>query len=323
MTVFQQHRKNQKVLALSGGVGGAKLALGLSHCLNKEQLTIVANTADDFEHLGLNICPDLDTLMYTLAGINDTEKGWGLADETWQGLKALKQLGGDTWFQLGDKDLATHLLRTQLMAQGKSLSEVTIQLCRQLGVEATVLPMTNDPVRTIIETAAGDLAFQHYFVRERCVPAIAGFHFEGVNNANPQPEFLDLLRSDSLTATVICPSNPFVSVQPFLSMPAVCEALMQRTAPVVAVSPIVAGMAIKGPAAKMMQELSMPSTAYAVAKYYGDLLDGFVIDESDAFQVEAIEALGIKVLVTPTIMKSLQDRIDLAQQVLAFSQSLV
>lgn len=315
--------EHQKVLALSGGVGGAKLALGLSHCVRAEQLTVVANTADDFVHLGLSICPDLDTLMYTLAGINDTEKGWGLAGETWQGLNALKQLGGETWFQLGDKDIATHLLRTQLLAQGKNLSEVTAQLCRQLGVSLTVLPMSNDPVRTIIETAHGDLAFQHYFVRERCAPAITGFHFEGVTEARPQAEFLKLLHSDDLAATIICPSNPFVSVQPFLSLPEVCEALMQRTAPVVAVSPIVAGLAIKGPAAKMMQELSMPSTAYAVAKYYGDLLDGFVIDESDTFQVEAIEALGIKVLVAPTIMKSLQDRIDLAQQVLQFSQSLV
>ncbi len=315
--------QNRKILALSGGVGGAKLALGLKHYLPAEQLTVVANTADDFQHLGLSISPDLDTVMYTLAGLNDTEKGWGLAGETWNGLASLEHLGGDTWFQLGDKDLATHLLRTQLLAQGKTLSEVTAMLCPRIDAGIEVLPMSDDPVRTMIETAAGDLSFQHYFVRDRCAPVVTGFRFEGIETAQAQPQFLQLLGSESLAATVICPSNPFVSVEPMLLLPGVRAALKQSRAPVVAVSPIVAGMAIKGPAAKMMKELSMPASATAVAQYYGDLLDGFVIDESDAFQVEAIEALGIKTLVVPTIMKSLQDRIDLAQQVVRFSQTLV
>lgn len=314
--------QNQKVLALSGGVGGAKLALGLKHYLSADQLTVVANTADDFEHLGLSISPDLDTLMYTLAGLNDTEKGWGLADETWNGLAALETLGGDTWFRLGDKDIATHLLRTQLLAQDKSLTEVTAELCLRLGSGVQLLPMSDDPVRTMIKTAGGELTFQHYFVRERCAPAVTGFRFESIERAQMQADFLQLLHSDSLAATVICPSNPFVSVKPMLSLPGVREALKQSSAPLIAVSPIVANMAIKGPAAKMMQELSMPTSATAVAQYYGDLLDGFVIDESDAFQVETIEALGIKTLVAPTIMNSLQDRIDLAQQVVQFSQSL-
>lgn len=315
--------ESKKILALSGGVGGAKLALGLKHCLPAEQLTLVANTADDFEHLGLSISPDLDTVMYTLAGLNDTEKGWGLAGESWSGLAALETLGGDTWFQLGDKDLATHLQRTQQLTQGKTLTEVTAQLCARLDAGVHLLPMSDDPVRTMIETAEGDLAFQHYFVRERCVPAVTGFRFEGIDSAQPQPEFLQLLQSDGLAAVVICPSNPFVSVEPMLSLPGVRDALKQGRAPVIAISPIVAGLAIKGPAAKMMQELSMPASAQAVASYYGDLLDGFVIDERDAAQAEAIESLGIKVLVTQTVMTDLSDKIDLAQQVINFSRSFL
>jgi len=315
--------KNKKILALSGGVGGAKLALGLKHYLPADQLTVVANTADDFEHLGLSISPDLDTVMYTLAGLNDTDKGWGLAGESWNGLAALERLGGDTWFQLGDQDLATHLLRTQALAQGKTLTEVTELLSQSLNAGVRLLPMSDDPVRTMIETAKGELSFQHYFVRDRCAPAVSGFRFEGIETAKAQTEFIQLLQSDELAAVVICPSNPFVSVEPMLSLPGVRAALKQSRAPVVAVSPIVAGMAIKGPAAKMMQELSMPASAQAVANYYGDLLDGFVIDESDAFQAEAIEALGIKTLVTPTIMNDLGDRIDLAQQVVKFSASLL
>jgi len=314
---------NKKILALSGGVGGAKLALGLKHYLPAGQLTVVANTADDFEHLGLSISPDLDTVMYTLAGLNDTEKGWGLAGESWSGLAALERLGGDTWFQLGDQDLATHLLRTQALAQGKTLTEVTELLSQGLNAGVRLLPMSDDPVRTMIETATGELSFQHYFVRDRCAPAVTGFRFEGIETAKAQTEFLQLLQGDELAAVVVCPSNPFVSVEPMLSLPGVRAALKQSRAPVVAVSPIVAGMAIKGPAAKMMQELSMPASAQAVANYYGDLLDGFVIDESDAFQAEAIEALGIKTLVTPTIMNDLGDRIDLAQQVVKFSASLL
>jgi len=314
--------KNKKILALSGGVGGAKLALGLKHYLAAGELTVVANTADDFEHLGLSISPDLDTVMYTLAGLNDTEKGWGLASESWNGLAALERLGGDTWFQLGDKDIATHLMRSQALAQGKTLSDVTALLSQRLNAGVNLLPMSDDPVRTMIDTASGELSFQHYFVRDRCAPAVTGIRFEGIEAAQPQSEFLKLLQGDELAAVVICPSNPFVSVEPMLSLPGVRAALRQCSAPVVAVSPIVAGIAIKGPAAKMMQELSMPASAQAVARYYGDLLDGFIIDDSDAFQAEAIEALGIKTLVTPTIMTGLRDRIDLAQQVIKFSTSL-
>lgn len=315
--------KAKKILALSGGVGGAKLALGLSHCLATEELKIVANTGDDFIHLGLNISPDLDTVMYTLAGVSNAEQGWGLAGETWQGLAALQQLGCDTWFQLGDKDLATHIVRTHLLRKGLTLSEVTDRLCRSLGVHSQLLPMSDDPVMTIVETNEGDLPFQHYFVRERCRPVVRSFRYDGVGVARPQTEFVSLMRADSLAAIVICPSNPFVSVAPILALRGVREAIRQCSAPVIAVSPIVAGAALKGPAAKMMQELSLKVTAFSVAEYYGDLLDGFVIDNQDAAQASAIEdELGIRTLVTTTIMRTLQDRIDLASQVIQFSDQL-
>ncbi len=309
----------QKILAVSGGVGGAKLAHGLAAILSSEQLSIVVNTADDFEHLGLSISPDLDTIMYTLAGLNDSQRGWGLCDESWQAMSALEQLGGENWFRLGDKDLATHLLRSQALARGQSLSEVTANLCNQLGIAHTVLPMSDDPVRTIVETDQGNMAFQHYFVREQCAPAVRSIHFEGVTNARPHADLLELLQSADLAATIICPSNPFVSVSPLLQLPGLHQAMIDSSAPVIAVSPIVAGMAIKGPTAKMMRELDMPVTATAVADYYGDLLDGFVIDESDRDHAEIIRSLGVAVLVVPTIMKTEQDRIDLAEQVLNFS----
>jgi len=322
MLATQQLVHGQKVLALSGGVGGAKLALGLSKVLTPEQLTIVANTADDFEHLGLAISPDLDTVMYTLAGLNDQQRGWGLAGESWQAMSALQQLGGDSWFQLGDKDLATHIVRSQALARGETLSEVTASLCDRLGIAHPILPMSDDPVRTLVDTDQGSLAFQHYFVREQCAPAVKGFHFDGVDSALPHPRLLELLQDPSLAATVICPSNPFVSVSPLLQLAGVRQAMIDSTAAVIAVSPIVAGLAIKGPAAKMMQELNMPVTATAVAEYYGELLDGFVIDESDRDQTEVIGALGVSVLVVPTVMKSLQDRINLAEQVLSFAEQL-
>ncbi|GMG88367.1 2-phospho-L-lactate transferase [Biformimicrobium ophioploci] len=318
-----QFSSESRVLALTGGVGGAKLCLGLAHCLAGEQLCIVANTADDFEHLGLNICPDLDTVMYTLAGLSDREKGWGLAGESWNCLSALEAAGGETWFLLGDKDIATHLVRTGMMNAGRSLSEATAKLCKQLGLNVSLLPMSDDPVRTMVQTAGGELPFQEYFVRERCAPEVSGFRFDGLEKARPQPEFLRTVEDSALRAIIICPSNPFVSVEPIISLPGIREGMASSQAPVIAVSPIVAGMAIKGPAAKMMQELSMPSSALAVAEYYGNLLDGFVIDERDWAQAEAIERLGISVLVVPTIMNSLQGRIELAEQVLEFSHSLM
>ncbi len=313
-----------RCLALSGGVGGAKLALGLSRVVPPEALTIVCNTADDFDHLGLRVCPDLDTVMYTLAGISNRVTGWGQAHETWSFLEALSQLGGETWFRLGDRDLATHVERTRRLRTGESLTAVTDALCRPLGIEATVLPMSDDPVRTVVGTPDGELSFQHYFVRDRCAPAVTGFRFEGVDAARPAPDFLAALKDDAMAAIVICPSNPFVSVDPVLALPGVEVALRSTRAPVIAVSPIVGGAAIKGPAAKMMTELRMPVTAAAVARHYLDrsLLDGFVVDHADTAEAAEIEGAGLPTLVTGTVMESLADRERLAREVLDFARSI-
>ena len=281
---------NSKFLAISGGVGGAKLALGLARVLRPEQLTVVANTADDFEHLGLHIAPDLDTVMYTLAGLNNTEQGWGLAGETWRFLDALERLGGENWFRLGDMDLATHLYRSECMRRGESLTEVTAGLCDRLGVQAGLIPMTDDPVRTVVHTDQGELAFQHYFVREQCRPAVSGFHFDGIERARPQAQMLDLLTDPALAAIILCPSNPFVSIDPVLQLPGLRKAIVHSGAPVIAVSPIVGGIALKGPAAKMMSELGLRVSAEAVAAHYKGLVNTFVLDEGDAKLAPAIEA---------------------------------
>jgi len=311
------------ILALSGGVGGAKLALGLSKLLAPQQLSIVANTADDFEHLGLSISPDLDTVMYTLAGINNQQQGWGLAGESWNAMTALKTLGAESWFNLGDRDLATHLSRSQMLAKGDSLSTITRYLCSQLGVSHAVIPMSDDPVRTRLQTDQGNLAFQEYFVREQCRPAISDYCFEGIEQAQPANDFIELLGSERLKAIIICPSNPFVSVQPILALPGVRQAMKASRAPVIAISPIVAGIAIKGPAAKMMAELGMPATATAVAQYYGDLLDGFVLDGSDHDLAETISTAQLQVHCTASIMTTLEERIALASKVLSFAQQLI
>jgi LPPG:FO 2-phospho-L-lactate transferase len=311
-------------LAITGGVGGAKLALGLSRRLQPEKLTIVANTGDDFEHLGLDICPDLDTVMYTLANLSDKETGWGQAEETWQFLAALGQLGGDTWFSLGDRDLATHVVRTRERAKGKSLSVVTRELCQALNIKHSLVPMSDDPVATLIHCQSGEvLAFQHYFVRDQCQPAINGYSFSGIGSASRCAEFTRALQDPELGSIILCPSNPFVSVAPVLDLDDTADRMAQQAAPVIAVSPIVAGVALKGPAAKMMAELKMPSTALGVAEYYVDrypgLLDAIVLDIADAKQATAVEALGLQALVVKTVMTSLQDREQLADDVLTFA----
>jgi LPPG:FO 2-phospho-L-lactate transferase len=316
-----------KILALSGGVGGAKLALGLAQVVPSDALTVVVNTGDDFEHLGLKVCPDLDTLMYTLSGLANQTLGWGQQDETWQFLDALKRLGGDTWFGLGDRDLATHVHRTALLAQGDSLSAVTAGLMRSLGVLTQVVPMTDDSVATLIHCQNGEtLSFQHYFVRDRCEPLIKGISFQGIETARRAPEFEQLIAYGDLSQIIICPSNPFVSVAPILDLAETWKALKAADCPVVLVSPIVAGMALKGPAAKMMTELKMPSTALAVAQFYADtypgLVDGFVLDEADAVSAEAVSALGLTPLVTQTVMRNLNDKQALAEAVLRFSNEL-
>jgi LPPG:FO 2-phospho-L-lactate transferase len=313
---------SRRVIALSGGVGGAKLAWGLAQMLSPEELAIVCNTGDDFEHLGLPICPDLDTVMYTLAGLSNAEQGWGLEGESWRTLEALRRLGGETWFRLGDTDLATHLQRGKRLREGATLARVTAELCTALGVAHPVWPMTDDPVRTIVRTAGGELAFQHYFVREQCRPAVRGFRFDGIEAARPQGGIVEALATGGVEAIVICPSNPFVSVDPILSLPGLRDAIAASEAPVVAVSPIVGGEAIKGPAAKMMAELGMPVTALAVARHYQGLARGMIVDVADAAQAGAVEALGMRVLVTQTVMRTPDDKAKLAQEALSFARRI-
>jgi LPPG:FO 2-phospho-L-lactate transferase len=302
------------VLALSGGIGGAKLALGLYRTLPPGALTVVANTGDDFEHLGLSVSPDLDTLLYTLAGIDNPETGWGRSGETWTFMAALEGLGGETWFKLGDGDLATHIERTRRLAAGESLSQITDDFRHRLGISARLLPMTDDRVRTRLLTPEGWLDFQDYFVRRQCAPAVQEIAFAGANTARPHPDFLVALANQNLRMVVICPSNPFISIDPILSLPGMRDALRACPAPVVAVSPIIGGKAVKGPTAKMMAELGLPAGAAAVARHYGDVLDRFVIDEADAAEMAN---LGLPATSTRTLMETLADREALARVVLA------
>jgi LPPG:FO 2-phospho-L-lactate transferase len=305
-----------RVIALSGGIGGAKLALGLYRTLPADCLMVVCNTGDDFEHLGLAISPDLDTVLYTLAGIANPETGWGRAGETWTFMQALEQLGGETWFRLGDADLATHVERTRRRAAGESLSAIVNDFRWRLGVRAEVAPMCDEPVRTMVHTEDGVLAFQRYFVERRCAPKVAGFEFRGAGAARPSPPLALALARDGLEAVVICPSNPFISIDPILAVPGMRAALAACRAPVVAVSPIIGGRAIKGPTAKMMAELGMPASARAVAAHYGGLLDGFVLDIADADQAATID---LPCLAARTLMASEDDKRRLAAEVLSFA----
>ena len=306
------------VLALTGGVGGAKLALGLARVLTPDEVVFVVNTGDDFEHFGLPICPDLDTLVYTLAGLASDSAGWGREDETWRFMETLERLGGETWFRVGDRDLALHVRRRALLAAGLGLTAATAALASSLNVQHPVLPMTDDPVRTRVLTPEGPLAFQHYFVRDRCRPTALGFEFAGAAKArlNPRIPFADL------TAVVICPSNPFVSVDPILAVPGMTDALQAANVPVVAVTPIVGGKAIKGPTAKMMRELAIPTTAEAVARHYREFIDGFILDEEDAAAEPAVAHLGIATHVAQTVMRTLEDRVALAHTALDFAAAL-
>lgn len=308
-----------RVVALSGGVGGAKLALGLSRVLPADELLVVANTGDDFEHLGLSISPDLDTLMYVLAGLDDRKRGWGRRDETWGFMAALAALGGETWFQLGDGDLATHIERTRRLAAGESLSAVTTDFCRRLDIATRIVPMTDDRVRTRLRTSEGWLDFQDYFVRRRCEPKVVQLRYDGAPNARPHSEAIAALHDAGLRAVIICPSNPFISIAPILSVPGMREALAACHAPVVAVSPIIGGHAVKGPTAKMMSELGISVTAAAVARHYGDLIDGYVLDHADA---ACAATLGISATIAHTLMERIEDRDRLARDVLAAADRL-
>jgi len=307
------------VLALSGGVGGAKLALGLYRVLPPDTLTIVANSGDDFAHLGLAISPDLDTLLYTLSGNDNPELGWGRRAETWTFMAALEALGGATWFRLGDGDLATHIERTRRLGAGEKLSSITDDFRRRLGIAARLVPMSDDPVRTRLHTlpsssSGGWLDFQDYFVRLRCEPVIDRLDFAGAADARPYPDILAALADPALRAVVICPSNPFISIDPILAVPGIRAALRACATPVVAVSPIIGGKAVKGPTAKMMAELGLPVDAAAVAHHYRDVLDLYIADEEDAVAVADLE---IPVVLARTLMQSLTDREALARTVLA------
>ena len=301
------------ILALSGGVGGAKLALGLSHVVPPEDLLIVANTGDDFEHLGLSISPDLDTLMYALAGLDNQTLGWGRRDETWSFMETLAALGGPSWFRLGDRDLAVHVERTRRRNAGESLTEVTQAFWRALGIAPRGIPMSDDPVRTRVLADTGWLDFQDYFVGQQCRPVVRELAFHGADTARPHPDFIAALTNPSLEAVVICPSNPFISIEPILALPGVRDAMRACNAPIIAVSPIIAGQAVKGPTAKMMTELGMVPSSAAVAARYGDLLDTIILDSGDAAEVDDIDC---RVLLAPTLMKTLDDKIGLARLVL-------
>ena len=304
-------------LAITGGVGGAKLALGLSHVLGPEAVAFAVNTGDDFEHLGFSISPDIDTLTYTLADLANKKEGWGRADETWAFMAAMERLGGETWFRLGDRDLALHTFRSDLLRDGCTLTEVTGRIAERLGIRHQILPMTDQPVRTTVLSDNGPLSFQHYFVRDRCRPFVSGFEFQGAANAQLNPAIAKLL--PQLKGIIICPSNPFVSVDPLLSIGDTRALLTDLPVPVVAVSPIVGGQAIKGPTAKMMAELNMPSSAETIAAHYGELINGFILDEQDA---ELHGSLEVPTVVTQTVMVTLADRIALAQSTLEFLRAL-
>jgi len=301
------------IIALSGGVGGAKLALGLSRVLPPEDLLVVVNTGDDFEHLGLSISPDIDTVMYTLAGLANRELGWGRHDETWSFMETMEALGGETWFRLGDRDVALHVERTRRLRRGESLSAVTNALAAKMGIPQRIVPMSDDPIRTRLLTGDGWLDFQEYFVHRRCEPVVSQLEFHGAATARPHPEFMAALADPRLQAVVICPSNPFISVEPILAIPGVRDAMANCAAPVIAVSPIIAGRAVKGPTAKMMTELGLDPSAGTVAQRYSDLLDGYVIDHADMSEVVSIDA---RVMLAQTLMTTIEDREALARTVL-------
>lgn len=305
------------ILALAGGVGGAKLANGFAQTLGSDDLVVVVNTGDDFEHLGMHISPDLDTVMYTLAGINNRELGWGIAGETWKFMVALEDLGGETWFRLGDRDMATHVQRTLALKRGESLSAVTLQLCKSLGIRHSVVPMSDQPVRTVVHTTDGSMAFQEYFVHRRAQPVVRRLEFVGAVEAKPSAEFLAALNHRKLSAIVICPSNPYLSIAPILEVSGVRKFLSARRVPLIAVSPIVGGKALKGPAAKIMAELGKEPSAVEVARWYGNLIDALVIDSSDVELATKIAALGIRPIVCDTVMRNAGDQAALAGRILA------
>jgi len=307
-----------RYLALSGGVGGAKLVAGLAQVLPAESLIVAVNIGDDFEHLGLTICPDFDTVLYTLAGLVHPQQGWGRADDSWGVLEEIRRLGGDSWFALGDRDIALHLLRHQLLQQGLTLSQASAELSRRLGVAIAVVPVSDHPVRTIVATDRGPLAFQDYFVRLRCEPQVRSLEFQGAASAPLAPAVRAALESPDLAGVILCPSNPYLSVAPMLAVTQLRDCLRELTVPVVAVSPIVAGEAIKGPTAKIMRELGVQPTAGVIADLYADFVDAVVVDTADA----ALAATDARFVVAPTVMKTSEQKAALARDCLALINRL-
>jgi LPPG:FO 2-phospho-L-lactate transferase len=309
-------------LLLTGGVGGAKLALGLDRILPPGALTVIVNTGDDFSHLGLAVSPDLDTLMYTLGGVVNADTGWGRRDDTWSFMAALEELGGETWFRLGDRDLATHVERTRRLAAGESLSAITADFCRRLGIGSRILPMSDSTVATRVATSAGELSFQDYFVRRRAEPVVTAIEYAGAADAAPPAAALRALADPRLRGILIAPSNPWLSIGPILAVPALREALGATAVPVVAVSPLVGGRALKGPTAKLMIELGLAATSATIAQHYREILDGLILDLVDAGDTAAVEEQGVTAAVTSTVMQSLYDRQQLARFALDFAARL-
>ncbi len=300
-----------KIAALAGGVGASKFLLGLTRAIDPRSLTIIVNTGDDISLHGLEISPDLDIVTYTLAGVVNPQTGWGIKQDTFCALEGLAGYGGQDWFHLGDRDLATHIFRTGRLRCGESLSEVTDTIRRELGVQSRILPMSDRPVRTAIETARGRIHFQEYLVKQRAKPVVRGIRFEGSKTARPAPGVLDALRdADSI---VICPSNPLISIGPILAIRGVREALSKRRESVVAICPIVGGRSLKGPSDRMMREMGFESSALGVARLYRDFCGTILIDQADESERAAIEALGVRAVAGPTVMLTLRDKIRLAR----------
>lgn len=308
-----------KVLTLSGGVGGAKLCQGIDTLLPAGAQTVLVNTGDDFHHYGLRICPDIDTVLYTLAGLANGELGWGRSDESWHFMATLESLGGETWFRLGDRDLALHAERTRRLAAGESLSAIAHGFAARLGVTSRILPMSDEPVATHVETDDGWLDFQHYFVRDQCRPRVKSLHFAGAATATPAAALAPALADPDLAAILIAPSNPWLSIDPILAIPGMKTVLRDAGAPVIAVTPIISGAAVKGPTAKIMGELGLAVSPQAVAAHYGDLIDGFVLDVRDA----ALAAgFGQPLHLCDTLMRTPADRQRVARAVLDFAATL-
>ena len=313
-----EEKGRSSVIALCGGIGGAKLALGLYRVLEPDTLTLIINTGDDFEHLGLYISPDIDTVTYTMADKNNRKTGWGRRDETWNFMAALGELNDETWFALGDSDLAVHVERSRRLRAGESLGDITSDIAGKFGISARLLPMSDDPAATIIQTEAGHLSFQDYFVRLKCEPVVQKILYEEAEAAKPSAGVMAALHRPELRAIIVCPSNPFLSVDPILAVPGNRKAMQSSAAPVIGISPIIGGQAVKGPTAKIMAELSLPSTARAAAEHYDGLLDGYVVDSADS---GVSSEMNIPVMATKTLMTTIEDREILAREVLTFADS--